>query len=77
MNRLSRYLRLNLNELYSTPYHYTEYDVADDGNSVTIRAEDKELFLDELAKDWRERAEDMLEDDEEEDRWDGDYHKPD
>jgi hypothetical protein len=62
---MAKYLRLNLDELYSSAYYYTDYDIGSEGHAIIIRAEDKEDFLDQFTRIWRERAEDLLEEDEE------------
>lgn len=53
--------RLSLDALYHDGYFYTEYDKGGEGHYITIRAEDKELFLDAFAKEWRKRTEELLE----------------
>ena len=59
-------LYLDLDALYTDGYYYTEYDVGGAGHNIQIRAEDKEDFLDAFAKEWRNRAEAMLKDADEE-----------
>jgi len=53
-------LTLDLDNLTSEGYFYTEYDIGGSGHSITIKAEDKEKFLDAFAKEWRERADEFL-----------------
>jgi hypothetical protein len=62
---MSKYLTLNLDELYSDGYYYTDYDIGGSGHSITIYAEDKEEFLDQFAAIWRKKAEELLEEDDE------------
>ena len=54
-------LRLVLDDLYQDGYYYTKFDIGGAGHSITIKAEDKDKFLDEFAKEWRGKASDMLE----------------
>lgn len=63
---MSKYLRLSLDEMFQGYYYYTEYDIGGAGHSITIKTEDKEAFLDAFAKEWRDRAEQALEQDNEE-----------
>lgn len=58
------YLKLNLDELFSSEFIYTSYDIGGYGHSVVIREEDKEVFLEEMAQTWKERVQEMLELDE-------------
>jgi hypothetical protein len=63
---MSKDLRLDLDYLHEDGYFYTDYDIGGAGHSITIKAEDKEAFLDAWAKEWRNRAEKMLEEVEDE-----------
>jgi len=63
---MSKTLTLNLDSLWEDSYIYTEYDIGGNGHSITINEEDKEAFLDAFAQEWRNRAEEALEEDEEE-----------
>ena len=60
----SKNLRLDLDSL--SEYFYTEYGIGGAGHSITIKAENKEKFLDAFAKETRDRVESMLEEEEEE-----------
>lgn len=53
-------LHLGLDELYMDGYYYTHLDIGGGGHSITIEAKDKEEFLDEFARIWREKAEKRL-----------------
>lgn len=53
-------LRLDLDELYTEGYYYTDYDIGGAGHSITIESKDKEAFLDAFAAEWRKRAEARL-----------------
>ena len=60
-NYKGKKLRLDLDVIVEdSEYFYTEYDIEGDGHSITIKAEDKEKFLDAYAKVWRDRAEKEL-----------------
>ena len=54
-------LCLDLDILYQDGYYYTEYDVGGAGHKIYIEPENKELFLDAFAAQWRKRAENLLE----------------
>ena len=54
-------LRLDLDSLYGDGYFYTGYDIGGEGHAVTINASNKEEFLDAFAKEFRRRAEELLE----------------
>lgn len=54
-------LRLDLDSMAEEEYIYTEFDIEGAGHSVTIKANDKEKFLDAYAAEWRKRAEKNLE----------------
>ena len=54
-------LRLELDILFEDSYFYTEFDVGDEGHSITIDTDNKEKFLDAFAAEFRERAENLLE----------------
>ncbi len=58
---MEKELCLNLDSYSEDGYFYTEYDIGGAGHSITIKAEDKEKFLDAWAKEHREKAEQMLE----------------
>jgi len=60
-------LYLGLDRLYEDGYYYTKFDIDGGGHVIIIKAKDKEKFLDAFAKEWRDKAEDMLEEFEEED----------
>ena len=53
-------LRIDLDELYTEGYYYTEYDIGGEGHGITIEEHDKEAFLDAFAAEWRKRAERAL-----------------
>ena len=55
-----KYLHLDLDALYTDGYFYTEYDIGGAGHSITIKAEDKERFLDAFATEIRYRVSNML-----------------
>jgi len=74
---MSKTLSLNLDSLWEDPYIYTEYDIGGAGHSVTINEEDKEKFLNAFAKEWRDRAEQALEENNDEKsgtKWCGYYN---
>ena len=54
-------LRLELDSLFEDCYFYTEFDVGDEGHSITIDTDHKEEFLDAFAAEFRERAKNLLE----------------
>jgi len=54
-------LELNLDSLYEEGYYYTNYDIGGCGHKIVIDSNDKEVFLDAFAKEWREKAENLLE----------------
>lgn len=54
-------LRLELDSLFGDGYFYTEFDVGDEGHSISINTDNKEKFLDAFAAEFRERAENLLE----------------
>ena len=58
---MTKQLFLNLDDLHSEGYIYTEFDVGDSGHSITINSKDKEKFLDAFAEEWRKKAEEQLE----------------
>jgi hypothetical protein len=64
---MAKYLRLELDPLYEEGYYYTDYDVSGEGHAIVIEAADRDKFLDEFARIWRERAAERLEDYERED----------
>ena len=55
-------LELDLDVLHQECYFYTKYDMGNSGNKIVINLPEKELFLDEFAREWRARAECLLED---------------
>ena len=55
-------LTLDLDDVVGgADYFYTRYDIGGSGHSITIKAKDKEAFLDAWALEWRKRAEATLE----------------
>ncbi len=54
-------LKLDLDSMAKEEYIYTEFDIIGAGHSITIKAEDKEKFLDAYAAEWRKKAEKNLE----------------
>ena len=54
-------LYLDLDSYSEEGYIYTEFDIGGAGHSITIKAENKEKFLNAFAKEYRDRAEKMLE----------------
>lgn len=59
---MPKFLTLNLDELFKkSNYYYTDFDVGMTNNTITIYATNKEDFLDQFAAEWREMAEDALE----------------
>jgi len=54
-------LRLDLDSLWEEEYFYTGYDTGGEGHAITINAENKEEFLDAFAREFRRRAEKLLE----------------
>jgi len=63
---MTKKLRIDLDELYREDYFcHTEYDIGKQANDIVIRTEDKEKFLDAFAKIWRDKAEKLLEEYEE------------
>ncbi len=60
-------LRLSLDGMFRSEYYYTDYDIGVSGHSITINESDREAFLDAFAAEWRQRADTMLEEIEEED----------
>ena len=53
-------LFLDLDELYTTGYFYTQFDIGGGGHSILIKPEDKEAFLDAFSGEWRKRVEEAL-----------------
>ena len=65
---MDKKMRIDLDKLYQEKYFsHTEYDVGKQAHDIIIRMEDKEKFLDAFAKIWREKAEKLLEEYNEED----------
>lgn len=62
MKTKQKELFLDLDGLAEDGYFYTRYDVGGDGHSITIKAKNKEKFLDAYAKECRKRAKDALRD---------------
>lgn len=60
-NKEVKELYLCLDSLSEEGYFYTKYDIGGAGHSITIKAEDKDKFLDAFAREWRNRAEQALE----------------
>ena len=58
---IGKKLRLDLDSMAEEHYIYTEFDIEGAGHSITIKAEDKEKFLDAYAAEWRKKAEKNLE----------------
>ena len=54
-------LKIDLDSLYEQGYFYTKFDIGNEGHSITIRESNKEKFLDAFAKEWRKRADESLE----------------
>ena len=54
-------LELNLDSLYEDGYYSTDYDIGGCGHKIVINEDDKEVFLNAFAKEWRDRAELLLE----------------
>ncbi|MFH1485982.1 MAG: hypothetical protein ABIH46_07925 [Chloroflexota bacterium] len=54
-------LSLDLDALYTDGYYYTHLDIGGAGHFIYIEAKHKEEFLDEFAKIWRQKAEELLE----------------
>lgn len=54
-------LKLNLDDLFGDSYFYTEYDLCGYGHAVVIKEKDKNKFLDEFTRIFRERTEEYLE----------------
>jgi hypothetical protein len=54
--------RLDLDGMFENSYYYTQYDIGGEGHAITILEENKELFLNAFAAEWRKRAEEALED---------------
>jgi len=65
---MTKKFRIDLDELYQEEYFcHTEYDIGKKACDIIIRMEDKEKFLDAFAKIWREKAEKLLEEYDEDD----------
>ncbi len=47
-------LRLDLDSMSEESYFYTEFDIGKEGHTITIDGKNKEKFLDEYAKVWRD-----------------------
>lgn len=60
-------LRLDLDGLYEDGYYYTAYDIGGEGHAIIIEPENREKFLDAFAAEWRKRADEALEENEDED----------
>lgn len=54
-------ITLNLDEMFQSDYYYTEFNIGGSGHSITVDLENKDKFLDAFAKEWRDRAESLLE----------------
>ena len=56
---VNKKLRLELDDLIDE-YIGSDYDIELKGHSITIKEEDKEAFLDQYAKDFRDKVESCL-----------------
>ena len=54
-------LKLSLDDMFQSEYYYTDFDIGGRGHEIIIGNEDKEIFLDAFAAEWRKRAEELLE----------------
>jgi hypothetical protein len=61
---MKKYLTLSLDELMEQGYFYTSYDIGGRGHYITIEADDLEDFLNEFAETWKERARELMYEDE-------------
>ena len=57
----SQLLALELDDLYTEGYFYTQFDEGGYGHRIIIRRENREAFLDAFAAEFRKRADNMLE----------------
>ena len=64
---MSDELRLDLDALNEEPYFGTQYDIEGEGHAITIKKENKNAFLDEYSKTFRDKVEELLEEVEEDD----------
>jgi ABC-type transporter MlaC component len=55
-------LRLSLDSIFQSEFYYTDYDIGGYGHWIEIEEKDREAFLDAFAAEWRQRADNMLED---------------
>ncbi len=55
-----KYLHLDLDDLYTSGYFHTKYDIGGSGHHVIIKAEDEEKFLDAFVAEFRKRAQEAL-----------------
>jgi len=60
MKTKEKQLFLDLDALCEDGYFYTRYDIGGAGHSITIKAKNKEKFLDAYAKECRKRAAEAL-----------------
>ena len=63
---MSKQLKLSLDSMFQSEYYYTDYDTEGYRHSIIINESDREAFLDAFATEWRKRADEMLEEIEEE-----------
>ena len=54
-------LFLDLDHLWELGYIYSDYDISGAGHSQTIRPQDREAFLDDMAAKYRKQIESILE----------------
>lgn len=70
---MDKIFRIELDKLYQEEYFcHTEYNIGKESNEIIIKMADKEKFLDAFAKIWREKAEQLLEEYDEDD-YNADY----
>ena len=53
-------LRVELDDVWPVEYFNTKHDIYGNGHSITIKEEDKEDFLDAMAKEFRNMIEQGL-----------------
>ena len=54
------FLHLDLDDLYTSGYFHTDYDIGGSGHHIIIKAEDEEKFLDAFAAEFRSRQKKRL-----------------
>jgi len=68
---MSKKLQLSLDGIFQSEYYYTDYDIEGYGHRIIIEESNRKAFLDAFAAEWRKRADNLLEeieeDEEEED----------